>query len=133
MRLALALLVSYGLVISTWTVYNWLAWERLVIGGEGFVSFIYQGATDKASPEELDEELGVSPENAHQQRQEAMREGIEETILQRSDRVGAAPRQRTGRRLSAAAQYQPPEREKLPRRRKSLAAPRSFTRPACST
>ncbi len=79
-RLVLALLVSYAAVISSWTVYNWLAWERLVIGGEGIRGFIYQGATGKASPEELDEGLNLTPENADEQRHEAMQEVIEETI-----------------------------------------------------
>jgi 4-amino-4-deoxy-L-arabinose transferase-like glycosyltransferase len=81
-RLAAALIVSYMLVVSTWTVYNWLTWQRFVIGGEGFLSFVYQGTTNKASPQALDEELGVSPDNAHQQRQDAMREGVKENILQ---------------------------------------------------
>jgi 4-amino-4-deoxy-L-arabinose transferase-like glycosyltransferase len=81
-RLALALLVSYGLVISTWTIYNALVWQRLVIGGEGFLSFVYQGATSKASPQTLDEQLGISPENANQQRNEAMQKGIKENVLE---------------------------------------------------
>jgi 4-amino-4-deoxy-L-arabinose transferase-like glycosyltransferase len=81
-RLALALVVSYGLVISTWSVYNWLAWERLVIGGEGFLSLAYQGATHKASPDEADEELDLSPENADAQRDEALREGVQKNIFE---------------------------------------------------
>jgi 4-amino-4-deoxy-L-arabinose transferase-like glycosyltransferase len=85
-QLALALLVSYGLVISTWTIYNALVWKRLVIGGEGFWSFVYQGATSKASPEELDEGLGISPENVDEQRSEAMQEGIQKNIIE--DPVG---------------------------------------------
>jgi hypothetical protein len=80
-RLALALLVSYGLVASTWTIYNALVWDRVVIGGEGFLSFIYQGATTKASPQELDEGLGISAENAGQ-RGEAIQEGIQKNVIE---------------------------------------------------
>lgn len=81
-RLALALVVSYGLVISTWSVYNWLVWERLVIGGEGFLSLVYQGATHKASPEEADEALNLSPETADEQRDEALRKGVQKSIIE---------------------------------------------------
>ena len=81
LRLALVLLVSYALTISTWTVYNLVKWNRLVIGGEGVWGFLYQGATHKASPTELDASLNVTPENADAQRTEAMQEGVKDTIL----------------------------------------------------
>jgi 4-amino-4-deoxy-L-arabinose transferase-like glycosyltransferase len=81
LRLALVLLVGYALTISTWTVYNLVKWDRLVIGGEGVWGFLYQGATHKASPNELDASLNVTPENADAQRTEAMQEGIKDTIL----------------------------------------------------
>ncbi len=80
-RLALVLLAGYGLTVSTWTVYNLVKWDRLVIGGEGFWGLLYQGATHKASPNELDESLDVTPENADMQRQEALQEGVKDTIL----------------------------------------------------
>ncbi len=82
MRLALVLLAGYGLTVSTWTVYNLVKWDRLVIGGEGLWGFLYQGATRKASPNELDESLNVTPENADAQRQEAFQEGVKDTILE---------------------------------------------------
>jgi len=87
-RLVAALLVTYSVVISSWTIYNWLTWERLVIGGEGILGFLYQGATGKASPQDLDAGLDLTPENADGQREEAMQAGIEETI--REDPIGWA-------------------------------------------
>jgi 4-amino-4-deoxy-L-arabinose transferase-like glycosyltransferase len=87
-RVVLALLASYAVVISTWTVYNGLVWERVVIGGEGIWGFVYQGATGKASPEELDEGLSLSPGDTHEQRQEAMQDSIEQTL--RADPFGWA-------------------------------------------
>ena len=80
-RMVLALIVSYGSGCFDVDGLQRVTWERLVIGGEGLLSFVYQGATDKASPEDLDAELGITPDNAHQQRNEAMREGIEENVL----------------------------------------------------
>jgi 4-amino-4-deoxy-L-arabinose transferase-like glycosyltransferase len=81
LRLALVLLAVYALTISTWTVYNLVTWDRLVIGGEGVWGFLYQGATQKASPRELDASLNVTPENANTQRAEAMQEGVKDAIL----------------------------------------------------
>jgi 4-amino-4-deoxy-L-arabinose transferase-like glycosyltransferase len=81
-RLALVLLASYALTLSTWTVYNLVTWDRLVIGGEGIWGFLYQGATQKASPNELDASLNITPENADAQRTEALQAGIKDTIRQ---------------------------------------------------
>lgn len=41
---AAALLLIYGLVVSTWTLYNWARYERFIIAGEGFAAFLYIGA-----------------------------------------------------------------------------------------
>jgi 4-amino-4-deoxy-L-arabinose transferase-like glycosyltransferase len=81
LRLALVLLAAYALTVSTWTVYNLVKWDRLVIGGEGIWGFLYQGATHKASPNELDASLNVTPENADAQRTEALQEGVKDTVL----------------------------------------------------
>lgn len=87
-RLAAALLISYGLVVSTWTVYNLAVWERFVIGGEGLWSFLYQGAEGRASPEEADSQIGITPDLSHEERQEVLRESAAESIT--ADPVGWA-------------------------------------------
>mgnify|MGYP001194319909 CR=1 FL=1 len=87
-RLAAALLISYGLVVSTWTVYNLAVWDRFVIGGEGLWSFLYQGAEGRASPEETDSQIGITPDLSHEERQEVLRESAAESIT--ADPVGWA-------------------------------------------
>ena len=47
LRAILLLLAIYTLVVSTWTVYNRLRWQRWVIGGEGFTAFLYIGASEQ--------------------------------------------------------------------------------------
>lgn len=59
-RLTAVLLLSYAATVSTWTVYNLVVWDRVVIGGEGILSFVYQGATAKASPQEIDTALEIT-------------------------------------------------------------------------
>jgi hypothetical protein len=51
------LLVAYTLVIGSWTGYNLIRWNRLVIGGEGLAAFVYVGATDWEGPDQVDENL----------------------------------------------------------------------------
>ncbi len=46
LKRALFLLVVYGLVVSTWTVYNRVRYERWVIGAQGLFAFLYVGSTD---------------------------------------------------------------------------------------
>lgn len=79
-RLVLVLLASYGIVVSTWTVYNMLVWDRFVVGGEGFLSFVHQGITGQVSPQQADESLGVSTDTTQQQRNETLRKEIEDSI-----------------------------------------------------
>jgi 4-amino-4-deoxy-L-arabinose transferase-like glycosyltransferase len=79
-RPALTLLISYAALISTWTVYNLIVWQRLVIGGDGLLGFVYQGATGKASPQEVDERLGIDPER-DDQRDEVLRERVRQHIF----------------------------------------------------
>lgn len=76
--LAGALLITYGAAISTWTVYNVIVWDRIVIGGEGIVSFVYQGAEQEGSPEEIDEILGVVDQ---EDRAEKMKTAIQDNIF----------------------------------------------------
>lgn len=38
------LLLVYSLVVSTWTVYNAVRYDRFIIAGEGFAAFLYVGA-----------------------------------------------------------------------------------------
>lgn len=85
-RLALALLLSYGAVVATWTVYNLAVWERLVIGGEGLLGTLYIGAEGRAAPEDVDAQLGVSPEASHDDRQDALRDAVTDSIT--GDPVG---------------------------------------------
>jgi len=87
-RLAAALLVSYGLVVSTWTVYNLAVWDRFVIGGEGLWSFLYQGAEGHGSPQETDSQIGITAEHDHEDRQDILRERAAESIT--ADPVGWA-------------------------------------------
>ena len=41
---AVWLLLVYSLVVSTWTLYNWVRYDRFIIAGEGFAAFLYIGA-----------------------------------------------------------------------------------------
>ncbi len=79
--LVLALLLSYSALVSTWTVYNIIVWDRVVIGGEGLLAFMYQGTRGQLAPEELDQELGVSRENDRQDRAQKLKERVEHTVL----------------------------------------------------
>jgi 4-amino-4-deoxy-L-arabinose transferase-like glycosyltransferase len=56
---ALLLLVVYSLVVSTWTIYNKLKWDRWVIGAEGFAAFLYIGASNEGwqGPSAVDQNL----------------------------------------------------------------------------
>jgi len=54
---ALLLLVTYLAVVLSWTAYNLVRYQRLVIAGEGFASFVYLGATGWDGPEQVDQRL----------------------------------------------------------------------------
>lgn len=64
---AAVLLLVYALVVSTWTVYNLVRYNRLVIGAQGFSAFLYIGATGWQGYEQLDASLaeaaGVDPQS----------------------------------------------------------------------
>lgn len=59
LKRALLLIVVYSLVLSTWTVYNAVQWnKRWVIAAEGgFIAFLYIGATDWEGPQQVDANL----------------------------------------------------------------------------
>lgn len=80
-RLIVVLLASYMALVSTWTVYNAIVWDRLVIGGDGLIGFIYQGTTAKASPQEVDFALGVTIQSDEDDRLDAMKGQIKQNIL----------------------------------------------------
>ncbi len=79
------ILLTYVPLVSTWTIYNIVEWDRVVIGGEGFMSFLYQGAEGVGSPEEIDQQLGVTggaPGEDVQQRSDALNREVRESILE---------------------------------------------------
>jgi len=55
--LAAALLIAFAATVSTWTIYNLAKWDRLVIGADGFASFLYTGARGWEGPQALDQAL----------------------------------------------------------------------------
>lgn len=56
-RRALTLVITYALVVSTWTIYNYAHWQRWVIAGTGLDGFLYVGATGWDDPQAVDERL----------------------------------------------------------------------------
>jgi 4-amino-4-deoxy-L-arabinose transferase-like glycosyltransferase len=79
-------LLTYTIVVSTWTIYNLHRWDRFVIGGDGFASFLYIGARGWEGPQELDATLNndvpeISEEEATSpNRQEAFMTGASRAI-----------------------------------------------------
>jgi 4-amino-4-deoxy-L-arabinose transferase-like glycosyltransferase len=59
LKRAAILLLVYSLVVSTWTIYNLARWNRFVVGADGFISFLYIGATGWKDPNEVDKSLPV--------------------------------------------------------------------------
>ncbi len=57
LRHAATLLVVYSLVVLSWTAYNLVRWQRVVIGAEGFASFIYLGSQGWQNPDQVDQTL----------------------------------------------------------------------------
>ncbi|MCA9904219.1 MAG: glycosyltransferase family 39 protein [Anaerolineae bacterium] len=51
------LAMAFVLMVSTWTIYNWVRWERFIIAGEGFGGFIYMGVVGWEGPYALDAQL----------------------------------------------------------------------------
>lgn len=50
-------LVICVLTVGSWTAYNLIRYDRLVIGGEGLAAFLYVGATGWDDPEQVDARL----------------------------------------------------------------------------
>ncbi|NDJ76641.1 MAG: phospholipid carrier-dependent glycosyltransferase [Chloroflexi bacterium] len=80
LRLSSALVVSYCALVSTWTIYNLVEWDRFIIAGEGLMSFLHQGAEGKASPREADIALDISPEDDAEDRVNAIKTKLKDTI-----------------------------------------------------
>jgi 4-amino-4-deoxy-L-arabinose transferase-like glycosyltransferase len=57
LRAAALLLAAYGLVVSTWTVYNKVKWNQWVIGAQGMSAFLFIGATQWNGPQAVDRAL----------------------------------------------------------------------------
>lgn len=59
LKRALLLVLVYTLILSTWTFYNAITWDkRWVIAAEGgFMAFLYIGATDWEGPQQVDANL----------------------------------------------------------------------------
>jgi hypothetical protein len=57
LRYGAILLAVYGLVVSTWTVYNRLTWNIWVVGAQGFSAFLFIGATEWQGPQATDQAL----------------------------------------------------------------------------
>jgi 4-amino-4-deoxy-L-arabinose transferase-like glycosyltransferase len=51
------LLLMYGLIVSTWTIYNRVVLDRWVIAGEGFAGLFYSGVVGWDGPQALDQRL----------------------------------------------------------------------------
>jgi 4-amino-4-deoxy-L-arabinose transferase-like glycosyltransferase len=56
-RRAALLLVVYALVLSTWTIYARVNWNRWIVAGAGLDSFLYIGATGWDSAQAVDQRL----------------------------------------------------------------------------
>jgi 4-amino-4-deoxy-L-arabinose transferase-like glycosyltransferase len=52
-----AFALIYALTVGSWTLYNLIRYDRLVIGGEGLAAFLYIGATGWADPQAVDQRL----------------------------------------------------------------------------
>jgi 4-amino-4-deoxy-L-arabinose transferase-like glycosyltransferase len=102
LRRAFVLLLAYALVVSTWTVYNVVRFDRWVIGAEGLAAFIYIGATGYTSPQDVDARLSqdagaeVQDDASYEERQEAYLDAA-------SNVIGSDPLGYIGRRLSELA------------------------------
>lgn len=55
LKLAGLLLLSFALVVSTWTLINWTQWGRFVLGGDRLLPTVWRAVVEEdASPEEND-------------------------------------------------------------------------------
>jgi 4-amino-4-deoxy-L-arabinose transferase-like glycosyltransferase len=65
-RVGMTILLVFLVVLSTWTIYYKLRWDRWIIAGEGLAGFIYLGTVGWEGPFETDARLEeiVSPDAA---------------------------------------------------------------------
>jgi len=57
LRRGVVLFAVYAFAVSTWTIYNLARWNRLVIGAEGYASFLYIGTVGWQGGAVLDQSL----------------------------------------------------------------------------
>lgn len=90
LKQSIVILAVYGALVSTWTIHNWVKWQRLVIGSDGMASFIYMGSKEEGwqGPDQTDAMLNedvpeLTPEEATSpNRDEAFLKGASRTIRQ---------------------------------------------------
>ena len=59
LSIGLAIILSYSLTISTWSIYNWTQFDRFIIVSNQFFPTLWRAASDDdGSPEQNDELLG---------------------------------------------------------------------------
>jgi 4-amino-4-deoxy-L-arabinose transferase-like glycosyltransferase len=58
-------ILTYTITVSTWTVYNYLKWDRIVIGAEGLVDFTWMGIHGQQSPQAVSQQAG-NPKNGEE-------------------------------------------------------------------
>ncbi len=64
LRRGIVLLVVYTMLASTWTVYNWGMWDRVVIGSTQLMPALWRGAVENdGTPQENDALLIENPED----------------------------------------------------------------------
>lgn len=59
LKRALTFVIIYALIISSWSIYNFIRWERNVVGADGFSAFLYIGATTWQDPAVVDANLAA--------------------------------------------------------------------------
>lgn len=64
MRSIAALLIAYSAVTLSWTVYGYLRWQTIMIGGGGLAANFYLGTNEGwCGPQCVDERAGITPED----------------------------------------------------------------------
>ena len=67
LRLIGALLLSYVLVVATWSIYSTLRWGQFVIGAQGLAANVYLGTTSWCGPECVDQQAGITTDSTNNQ------------------------------------------------------------------
>ncbi len=79
LRFGVVLIFSYGVMVSTWTIYNLVRWDRMVVGAEGAIGFTWMGIHGQQSPETVDQSAGTPATSTD--RNNALAGQIAETVL----------------------------------------------------